>query len=317
MFQELRIEVNKGCNFACVHCYTEKREPRRLPLAPFLETIAEAGRRGATSLSLTGGEPLLVMARTLALVRAGAQAGMHVRLNTNGFLLDADRVAQLRDAGLSEVQISLNSADAHGFDPFVQRAGAFLGVVNGIREAVRGGLFVSLRVTLMYHTRGELLPLFEFAERNGVHKFKVRALVEVQGIHEDRPGDARESLRDAVERLVARAAGSSVQVFVADGGIGAEVEAGHNCARLHCKCGTDAVFVASDGRISPCPFLREEEEFVLGSLETSDLFSVYEHSPTLRRFIGARTSALAGNENVHGCRAAELTARAGVAAAPA
>src|SRR5437870_11987931 len=136
MLREVRIEVNSPCNFSCVHCYTDKR---RTPLDEdhFARLIQEAAHRGVKSMSLTGGEPLLALERSLRLIRCGAESGLRVRLNTNGFLLNAEVISRLRSSGLDEAQISLNSADPDDFEDFVRRKGAFAAVIAGIRGCLR------------------------------------------------------------------------------------------------------------------------------------------------------------------------------------
>lgn len=307
MFEELRIEVNDACNFSCVHCYTDKHGPKGLPADVFLGVIKEAALRGATDLSLTGGEPLLAKLRTLQMIRAGADAGLRVRLNTNGFLLDEELALALKDAGLTEIQISLSSADEADFDAFARRPGAFKGVHRAIAASVQAGLFVSVRYTLMIINCHQLRPTFQMVESWGVRKFKVRGLVQVGGIKEEAWLLERGRLLEALEELVSAASVSSVEVSIADNGLGVPLpHADGNCKRNHCKCGSKAVFVAADGQISPCPFLREESAFVLGNLAEDDLFDIYANSAKLRAFIGDRGAPVGGNDCTESCKAAVL-----------
>jgi radical SAM protein with 4Fe4S-binding SPASM domain len=306
MFQELRIEVNKACNFACVHCYTEKRGPEGLPADHFVEAIREAAQRGATDLSLTGGEPLLDLPRTRAMIAAGAEAGLRVRLNTNGWRLTQPVARDLKSCGLDEVQISLNSADATSFDRFVRREGAFERVEMSVRTAAQLGLWVTIRFTLMLLNHQQLVPTFRLAEEWGADRFKVRALVQVHGIREDGWASERDRLREAIDLLVAASTGSRLDVIVADDGIGADLPDDSRCRSLPCKCGANAIFVSADGRIAPCPFLREESEYWLGNLAEDDLFEIYHGSDSLREFIGARTDERGGNECTTTCRASQL-----------
>jgi radical SAM protein with 4Fe4S-binding SPASM domain len=306
MFEELRIEVNKPCNFACVHCYTDKHGPPGLPVEDFLQVIKEVASRGATDLSLTGGEPLLAGRRSLELIEAGAASGLRVRLNTNGFLLDEGLARQLKEAGLTEVQISLNSAEASDFDSFVQKQGAFEGVQRAVRASVDAGLFVSMRFTLMLLNCTQLVSTFRLAEAWGCHKFKVRALVQVNGIRESGWSLEQHTLQKALNELVSVADGSTVEVSIADDGLGITPAAESNCRKNFCKCGDKALFVAADGQISPCPFLREETEYKLGNLKEDDLMHVYDTSMKLKEFIGNRVSELGGNDCEDKCKASVL-----------
>src|SRR5689334_10342642 len=94
MIKELRLEVNKDCNYACVHCYTDKREHEWLSLDRIRALIAETAAGGGTDLSLTGGEPLLEWERVRDIAAEAKKAGLAVRMNTNGHLL-TDRIVDV------------------------------------------------------------------------------------------------------------------------------------------------------------------------------------------------------------------------------
>jgi radical SAM protein with 4Fe4S-binding SPASM domain len=305
---ELRIEVNKACNFACVHCYTNKVSSSDLPVGSFTRLISSAAENKVANLSLTGGEPLLALSRTLALIEHGARLGMAVRLNTNGFLLNESTAEKLKKAGLSEVQISLNSSNENDFDEFVQRSGAYRRVVEAIQASKHWGLFVSIRFTLMLRTINQLLPTFKFAVSLGVDKFKVRTLVQVNNISETHDLHARDRLREALEEVVRSAKGNPITLAIADDGLGAALDNGENSRRLVCKCGAEALFVASDGNITPCPFLREDPEYHLGNIEGDNIFDLSTSSAVLVKFIGTKERPKGGgNDCMNCCKAAQVS----------
>jgi hypothetical protein len=76
----------------------------------YLERFAFAGA------SISGGEPLLTPARTLAFVTAIKKRfgdGLHLWLYTNGTLVDGEILARLRDAGLDEIRFDIGATDYH------------------------------------------------------------------------------------------------------------------------------------------------------------------------------------------------------------
>jgi radical SAM protein with 4Fe4S-binding SPASM domain len=309
MFKELRIEVNKACNLACDHCYTEKKGPPGVEIEQFKNIIREAAEKGATDLSLTGGEPLIDKPRTYAMIQAGVEAGLTVRLNTNGILVTEAISAELKSSGVTEVQISLNSADEDDFDIFVHRKGAFKKVKAAIEHLKKDGIETTIRYTLMKRNMHQLVPTYRLITEWQVDAFKVRCLVQTNHIKEDGWAEAAGELRAALTDLVAASHDGPTRVFIADDGLKAMEHKTGKCDKLVCKCGKDAIFISSDGNISPCPFLRETSEFHLGNIRQDDVFDVYFNSGKLKAFIGAKdTHASGGNEMVDNCKASVLSA---------
>lgn len=120
----LSLHLTTACNLRCSYCYLPPRwsEPMSVAVASRALDLAWRLHPGAISLDLTGGEPLLYLARVREiLMRARemeAQGGpvVRVRLLTNGLLLDDAFHAWLMEQG---VQVGLSfhgvqmAQDAH------------------------------------------------------------------------------------------------------------------------------------------------------------------------------------------------------------
>ncbi len=110
----LRLSLTARCNLACPYCLPDGQEPADLLTIPQrLQVVAAAVELGASSLRLTGGEPLL-HPNLVALVEAVQplrQRGLReVALTSNGTLLTAARAKALREAGLDRITLSLDGA---------------------------------------------------------------------------------------------------------------------------------------------------------------------------------------------------------------
>ena len=111
----LRLSLTARCNLACPYCLPDGREPADLlNLSQRLQVVAAAVALGATSLRLTGGEPLLhpeLEALLEALQPLRQQGLREIALTSNGTLLTAARAQALREAGLDRITLSLDGAD--------------------------------------------------------------------------------------------------------------------------------------------------------------------------------------------------------------
>ena len=139
----LRISVTERCNFRCVYCMPEEGLPWRahaemLDYDDIERLVRIATRFGIRRVRLTGGEPLArrniedLVARLVAL--DGIEA---VALTTNGALLPAKAQA-LKDAGLSRVNISLDTLAPEKFAQ-VTRRGRLEDTLAGIDAALSYG----------------------------------------------------------------------------------------------------------------------------------------------------------------------------------
>jgi pyruvate formate-lyase activating enzyme-like uncharacterized protein len=109
--------VNASCNASCFYC-PAPQDRREIPATNNLffrhpEAYATYLQRlGFNGASISGGEPLLTLNRTLAFLRAARQ-GLgpegHLWLYTNGILLTRDIAARLAAAGLDEIRFDIGA----------------------------------------------------------------------------------------------------------------------------------------------------------------------------------------------------------------
>ncbi len=139
----LRVSVTDRCNFRCVYCMPEEGFPA-LPKDEYLRAdetarlVRVAASLGMRKLRLTGGEPLLN--KGLAdIARAARKSGMEdVSITTNGHLL-AEQARTLKEAGVTRVNVSLDTLREDRFVAIARR-GSLTTVMEGIREAMDAGL---------------------------------------------------------------------------------------------------------------------------------------------------------------------------------
>lgn len=139
----LRISVTDLCDLRCVYCMP----PEGVPLLPhdkilrFEEIRRIAGvaaSLGVTTLRLTGGEPL-VRRGIVDLVRmlSELEGIINVAMTTNGTRLAA-LASELRAAGLTRVNISLDTLDADRFNE-ITGGGSLADVIKGMEVALESG----------------------------------------------------------------------------------------------------------------------------------------------------------------------------------
>jgi MoaA/NifB/PqqE/SkfB family radical SAM enzyme len=98
----------RRCNIACGYCneYDDFSPP--VPLSEMLARVDHLARLGTTIITISGGEPLL-HPELDEIIRQMRRRGIIASLITNGYLLTAERIQRLNDAGLEHMQISIDN----------------------------------------------------------------------------------------------------------------------------------------------------------------------------------------------------------------
>jgi cyclic pyranopterin phosphate synthase len=161
----LRISVTDRCNLRCVYCMP----PQGISLMSHYDILSYeeiytlvkvAAELGITKVRLTGGEPL-VRAGVSDLVRliAGIETIDDISLTTNGILL-ARYAAELKEAGLMRVNISLDTLRPERFRQ-ITRCGELEDTLNGIKAAYEANLTpVKINMVVMAGINDDEIPDF-------------------------------------------------------------------------------------------------------------------------------------------------------------
>jgi cyclic pyranopterin phosphate synthase len=139
----LRLSVTDRCNFSCVYCLPSgcPRDPGSQPLSAVeIDRLVRAfSDLGFWKVRVTGGEPTIRPDICEIVRRIAAAPGIRrIGLTTNGYRL-AKIARELRDAGLTSLNVSLDSLDPARFEKVTGFAGLDTAVA-GIEEAVAAGI---------------------------------------------------------------------------------------------------------------------------------------------------------------------------------
>lgn len=172
---DLRISITEKCSLRCTYCMPEDGLPA-IPREDLL-TAAEIARLvgiGARDLGIrevrfTGGEPL-TRGDLVEIVRLSAATapGLPLAMTTNGIGLDRSARA-LRDAGLTRVNVSLDTVDREHFARLTRRD-RLPRVLDGLAAAAQAGLGpIKVNAVLMRETLDGAPALLDFALGHGIH----------------------------------------------------------------------------------------------------------------------------------------------------
>jgi GTP 3',8-cyclase len=169
----LRISVTDRCDLRCVYCMSEDVQfvPRSQLLT--LEELYRVGKSfvdlGVSKIRITGGEPLTRRGIMQLFTQLGALQGLQdFTLTTNGTLL-ARHARELKAAGVTRVNISLDTLKTERFRA-ITRKGDIQRTLQGIDAALEAG-FERVKinsVVLKHRNHDEVHRLVDFAQSRGM-----------------------------------------------------------------------------------------------------------------------------------------------------
>ena len=170
----LRISITDRCNLRCIYCMPAEGVKSLShqdiltyeELELFTRAAAEAGIR---RVRITGGEPL-VRKGSVDFIRmlSGIEPKLKISLTTNGLLL-ARYASELKEAGLSRVNISLDTLDPDVYSN-ITRIGELSEAMAGLDAAIEAGLEpVKINVVVLKGVNDDPLPFAELARERPVH----------------------------------------------------------------------------------------------------------------------------------------------------
>lgn len=176
-------EVTQACDLACDHCRadaTPARHPDELTTAEGKRLLDQAREFGPGQLVvLSGGDPL-ARSDLAELVKYGTDLGLRMTLTPSGTSsLTPETVADLVDAGVRRMALSLDGATAASHDAFRGEDGSFDQTVAAARAAREAGLPLQINTTVCAQTVDELPALCDLVADLGAVLWSVFFLVPV------------------------------------------------------------------------------------------------------------------------------------------
>ncbi|MEU1601369.1 GTP 3',8-cyclase MoaA [Streptomyces sp. NPDC005708] len=268
---DLRVSLTDRCNLRCTYCMPAEGlnwMPRAEALTDDeVVRVVRVGtqRLGITQVRLTGGEPLLRRGLPGLVARLSAlDPAPKLSITTNGIGL-ARSATVLREAGLSRVNVSLDTLRPERFAAITRRD-RIADVLEGLRAAQAAGL-APVKINAV-PVRGvnddEIVDLTEFAAEHGYHMRFIESMpLDAQGAW-DRDGmvTAEEILDRLGERFDLVPVGRQDNAPAEEWRIaGTQAVVGVIASVTRPFCGScDRVRLTADGQLRNCLFATHESD---------------------------------------------------------
>ncbi|MFD1358900.1 GTP 3',8-cyclase MoaA [Fictibacillus halophilus] len=170
--RDLRISVTDQCNFRCTYCmpkeifgtdYPFLTNEELLSFDEIVRIATQFARSGVEKIRITGGEPLLRKGLPDLLKRLRSIEGIKdIALTTNGVLLPK-LAAEIKEAGMDRVTVSLDTLDDQLFGSINGRGVGVQPILKGIEAAHQAGLQVKINMMVKKGVNDkEILPMARY-----------------------------------------------------------------------------------------------------------------------------------------------------------
>jgi cyclic pyranopterin phosphate synthase len=270
----LRVSVTDRCNLRCIYCMPVAgvRQMSHVDILSYEEirtVVAAAAELGITKVRLTGGEPLVRLGlSTLVAMLRQVEAVDDISLTTNGTLLGR-YAAELKRAGLSRVNVSLDTLELARFKAITRSDSELGDVLAGIEAARAVGLNpVKINQVVMAGINDD--EVLDFAARTvsqGWHvrfiEFMPTAGVDVNGLNFVSVADIKRELSSLgeLEPYLPRVGNGPARYFRFPGSQGSVGFISPVSEHFCFQC--NRLRLTADGRLRPC--LLSDEEIDLKS----------------------------------------------------
>ena len=170
--RKLRISVTDRCNLQCIYCMPKNNNNWFDPsdILTFDEIIRFASimsKLGIDNIRLTGGEPLLRLNIENLIENLSKITGIKkISMTTNGILLP-DKISQLKKAGLSSINISLDTFNHEKFKK-INGTDSLAQVLESIKIATKEQMSIKINTVVMRNWNDdEVVDFARFSKTTG------------------------------------------------------------------------------------------------------------------------------------------------------
>ena len=171
---QIDLNVTNNCNFRCRHCCFNsgvlKMEEMTLPFVR--KVLKEFKELGGEKVDFTGGEPMLNK-NILPMIRFGSKLGLRTKIVSNGSLLNADKLAELKKAGLWGLSVSIDGSTYKKFNLIRPvHSKVYQNVIKTIKTSVILGLYTKINTVVFKQNIDDIENIIKQAIKLGVQEVR-------------------------------------------------------------------------------------------------------------------------------------------------
>ena len=278
----VQVEITEACNLDCIHCYNHWRDKSKpfcannldkVKMNRVVDSLIEAG---VSSVTLTGGEPLLFWNILPAAIQKMISSGINVGLNSNLCLLTDEMATALKQSGLKHILVSVLCGKEEVHDSITGRKGSWQKTIDGIKKARKFDFRISSNTVLMKPNRPYLRETAKLMKELGVSSFcATKASPALNSRNFEDLILSRDELRDSLDELIKIKEEFKISVDILECYplclIG-NIDKYSPFTRHSCTAGITTCTIGPSGDVRPC----SHADMTYGNMFQTNLLDIWE-----------------------------------------
>lgn len=287
------LAITHACNMNCEYCSVRNMHEKikcGRSTDDYKRMIDVLYDIGTFQIGLTGGEPT-TRKDLPELVKYIVDKGIACNLTTNGFNVSEELVKTLKDAGLTQVQISIDSYKKETHEKY-RTKGSFDKAIETARLFKKHGFIVGVDTVVSNNNIDEIDGLIDFIEALGLDGLTVIKLkqghLDLDTFKQQVPD--YDKYADLIDRICHRDSPLEITIDCSSVNNLCKTLTKEEQEHIHsagCPAGHTLISIAPNGDIYPCAALTNEK-YKVGNILDENLNELWINSPILKRLRGVK-----------------------------
>ena len=287
------LAITNACNMNCKYCSVKNVHSKiknGLTTEEYKKIIDKLVNIGTFQIGLTGGEPT-TRKDLVELVKYVASKNVACNLTTNGFNVSEELVIKLKEAGLTQVQISLDSYKKEVHEKY-RTPGSFDRAMNTARLFKKHGFIVGVDTVVTNNNMDDLEEFMNFLEDNdfdGLTIIKLKqGYLDIDTFKAQVP--EYNKYADLIDKICKRNGKLEITIDCSSVSNLCKTLTLEEQNKIHsagCPAGHTLISIAPNGDMYPCAALTNEK-YKIGNILTDDLENVWNENEILKSLRGIK-----------------------------
>ncbi len=279
--EKVYIELTTDCDLSCKICTkTAGRKKSFIDTIEWKDIIDDLASFGVGTVVFTGGDPL-VREDLVELAFYCTFQEIKVIIETNGTKITTEKAVELKNAGVSMVNISIDGSNAEKHDMSRGIDGYFTRALNGFQALRNAGVLGGFNTAVTTKNADDLKSIIELAERLGAKFFNLFLMLPGNnciGFDEQNLMEP-EKCRELMEWLwnVSRKSNMDLRVQCSPQYVKVIEKDERDISSFgynKCPAGISMAYVSHSGDVFPCPHI----DIVCGNVRKKSFKYIWEKS---------------------------------------